>query len=88
MAERGVGEAGKVVVAEFIWNRLVCADLLRAYKRAQRNQGAANDGAAPKVSPGPVGNMLEARRVDTGGLHRTKAPPPPPAKCSSPGKFF
>ena len=75
MAERGVGEAGRVVVAESIWKRLVPADLLRAYKRAQKNRGAANNSAAPKVSLGPVDSMLEALRVDTGGLHRTKAPP-------------
>ena len=38
MAERGVGEAGRVVVAESIPNKLVHADLLRADKRAQKNR--------------------------------------------------
>ena len=39
MAARGVGEAGCVVVADSIWNRLVPHDLLRVYERARRDRG-------------------------------------------------
>ena len=63
MAARGVGEAGCVVVADSIWNRLVPRDLLRVYSAAQREWG--EETTAPAKS-GPVDSMLESLRVDTG----------------------
>ena len=72
MAARGVGEAGFVVVADSIWNKLVPPDLLRVYDRAQRER---EEETSPPAKRGPVDNMLESLRVDTGGLHLTSAPP-------------
>ena len=72
MAARGVGEAGCVVVADSIWNRLVPRDLLQVYSAAQRERGEETTAPAKR---GPVDSMLKSLRVDTGGLHVTSAPP-------------
>ena len=72
MAARGVGEAGCVVVADSIWNRLVPRDLLRVYSAAQRDRGEESTAPAKR---GPVYSMLESLQVDTGGLHLTSALP-------------
>ena len=73
MAEMAArGEAGCVVVADSIWNKLVPSDLLRVYERARRDRGAE---ASPPAKRGRVNSMLESLRVDTGGLHLTFAPP-------------
>ena len=72
MAARGVGEAGCVVVADSIWNRLVPRDLLRVYSAAQREHREESTAPAKR---GPVDSMLESLRVDIGGLHLTSAPP-------------
>ena len=76
MAARGVGEAGCVVVADSIWNRLVPRDLLRVYSAARRDHGEESTAPAKR---GPVDSMLKSLRVDTGCLHLTSAPPPLPA---------
>ena len=68
MAARGVGEAGCVMIADSIWNKLVPRDLLRVYERARRDREAE---ASPPAKRGLVDSMLESLRVDTGGLHLT-----------------
>ena len=72
MAARGVGEAGCVVVADSIWNRLVPHDFLRVYDRARRDR---EEETSPPTKRGPVDSMLQSLRVDTGGLLLTSAPP-------------
>ena len=75
MAARGVGEAGCVVVADSIWNRLVPRDLQSVYEKAQRDRRNATNSQCTPGRRGPVDSMLEPLRVDTGGLHLTSAPP-------------
>ena len=72
MAARGVGEAGCVVIANSIWNKLVPRDLLRVYKQTRQDRGAE---ATPLAKRGRVDSMLESLRVDTGGLHLTSPSP-------------
>ena len=43
MAARGVGEARRVVVSPSIWNKVVPPDLLKVYKRAQKEKGEGGD---------------------------------------------
>ena len=38
MAARGAGEAGRVVIADSIWNKLVPRDLLKVYEKARRER--------------------------------------------------
>ena len=78
IAKRGVGEAGRVVVADSIWNKLVPKDLLRVDKRL-RERRSSKDGRRASRRRGPVDDMLKSLRVTTGGLHKTSAPPPPTA---------
>ena len=75
MAARGVGEAGCVVVADPIWNRLVPCDPRSVYGKAQRDRRSATNSQCTPGRRGLVDNMLESMRVDTGGLHLTSAPP-------------
>ena len=75
MAAQGVGEAGCVVVADSIWNRLVPRDLLGVYEKAQRDRRSETNSQCTPRRRVPVDSMLESVRVDTGGLHLTSAPP-------------
>ena len=67
-AARGLGEAGHVQIAHSIWNRCVPRDLLKKYKRRKRDERGANRGKAVKA----LGAMLEAVRLTTKGIKRTK----------------
>ena len=81
MAVCGVGEAGRVVVAESIYNKLVPKDLLGVYEKAQWERRSERKKTRASGQWGPINSMLESLRVDTGGLRVTLAPPPLPA-CS------
>ena len=70
-----MGEAGCVVIADSIWNKLVPRDLLKVYQKAQRERRSQTTDRASAGRRGPVDSMLESLRVDTGGLHLTSAPP-------------
>ena len=67
-AARGLGEAGHVNIADSIWNRCVPKDLLKKYKRHMK----AEKGQAQGKSARALGAMLEAVRVTTKGIKRTK----------------
>ena len=75
MAARGVGEAGCVVVADSIWNKLVPRDLLKVFEKTKRERRSRATDRASAGRRGPVDSMLQSLRVDTGGLHLTSALP-------------
>ena len=66
MVARGPGEAGCVVVADSIWDRLVPCDLLKAYREAQRDRRPEECSKCASGRRGPVDSMPESLRVDLG----------------------
>ena len=75
VAAKGLGEAGRVKVAETLWRKMVRADLLQKYK-AFLGENRARGAAAPKVGPqGPLREMLESIRTVTNGAKRTVESP-------------
>ena len=65
LARRGIGEVGKVKMADTIWRRCVPGDLLRTYQAWDKKYASG----IPMVDSPPVGDMLSSVR-EAGPLKR------------------